>query len=81
MISVKTVLFTLINSDYGLGLTMYFIKNNYFFGWFNVVSLGTPLDYQAKEPEDTNHEALLKEIEGKMSLPGKMASKYCNTLI
>ena len=56
-------------------------KGNYFISWFNVVSLGTPLDDQPKEPEVTNPEAVLQEIEDEMSLPGKMASKYCNPLI
>ena len=52
-------------------------KGDYFIGWFNVVSLGTPLDDQPKEPEVTNPEAVLQEIEKAMSLPGK----NCNTLI
>ena len=78
--------FNFINSDYGLVLTMYFIqknqivldnvcintshKGNYFISWFNVVSLGTPLDDQPKEPEVSNTEALSAEKD--MSLPGKI---------
>ena len=67
--------------DIDNGLWTLVIKVNYFVSWFNVVSLGTPLDDQPKEPEVTNPEAVLQEIEDEMSLPGKMASKYCNPLI
>ena len=45
-------------------------KGNYFISWFNVVSLGTPLDDQPKEPEVSNTEALSAEKD--MSLPGKI---------
>ena len=47
-------------------------KGYYFIRWFNVVSLGTPLDDQPKEPEVTNPEAMLQGIEKAMSLPGKI---------
>ena len=47
-------------------------KGNYFISWFNVVSLGTPLDDQPKEPEVSNPEALSAENEKDMSLPGKI---------
>ena len=67
--------------DIDNGLWTLVIKVNYFVSWFTVVSLGTPLDDQPKEPEVTNPEAVLQEIEDEMSLPGKMASKYCNPLI
>ena len=63
--------------DIDNGLWTLVIKVNYFVSWFNVVSLGTPLDDQPKEPEVTNPEAVLQEIEKAMSLPGK----NCNTLI
>ena len=57
--------------DIDNGLWTLVIKVNYFVSWFNVVSLGTPLDDPAKKPEVRNPEALLQEIEEKMSLPGK----------
>ena len=50
---------------------VFYKKSHYFIGWFDVVSLGTPLDDPAKKPEVRNPEALLQEIEEKMSLPGK----------
>ena len=56
--------------DIDNGLWTLVIKVNYFVSWFNVVSLGTPLDDQPKEPEVSNTEALSAEKD--MSLPGKI---------